>query len=60
MPASWATTATLTKAPEFAGALFQVASQFNLLEMVSPDVTPEHGVSGYAHDLTLGPPKRAC
>jgi hypothetical protein len=27
-----------------AGALFQVASQFNLLEMVSPDVTPEHGV----------------
>jgi hypothetical protein len=28
--------------------LFQVASQFNLLEMVGPSVTPEHGVSGYA------------
>src|ERR1700751_2313696 len=26
-----------------AGALFQVASQFNLLEMVSPSVTPEDG-----------------
>ena len=24
-----------------AGSLFQVASQFNLLEMVSPDITPE-------------------
>lgn len=32
--------------PENAGALFQVASQFNLLEMVSPAVTPEHGVTG--------------
>lgn len=32
---------------ENAGALFQVASQFNLLEMVSPDVTPEHGVTRY-------------
>ena len=29
------------------GALFQVASQFNLLEMPSPDVTPEDGVGGY-------------
>jgi hypothetical protein len=26
--------------PENAGALFQVASQFNLLEITSPDVTP--------------------
>ena len=25
--------------PEYAGALFQVASQFNLLEMTSPEVT---------------------
>lgn len=40
---------------ENAGALFQVASQFNLLEMVSPDVTPEHGVSRYQHDHTQGP-----
>lgn len=38
-----------------AGALFQVASQFNLLEMVSPSVTPEHGVGGYEHDHTQGP-----
>src|SRR5262245_19129827 len=27
-----------------AGSLFQVASQFNLLEMVAPSVTPEMGV----------------
>jgi hypothetical protein len=27
--------------PENAGALFQVASQFNLLEMAGPEVTPE-------------------
>jgi len=38
-----------------AGALFQVASQFNLLEMVSPEVTPERGVTRYAHDGTQGP-----
>jgi hypothetical protein len=41
--------------PEFACALFQVASQFNLLEMVGPNVRPEDGVSGYAHDATQGP-----
>ena len=41
--------------PEYAGALFQVASQFNMLEMVSEDVTPEHGVTGYEHDHTQGP-----
>jgi hypothetical protein len=40
---------------ENAGALFQVASQFNLLEMVSPEVTPEHGVTRYQHDRTQGP-----
>ena len=37
------------------GALFQVASQFNMLEMVGPNVTPEAGVTGYEHDLTQGP-----
>jgi hypothetical protein len=37
------------------GALFQVASQFNLLEMTSPTVTPEHGVTGYQDDHTQGP-----
>jgi hypothetical protein len=36
-------------------ALFQVASQFNLLEMVSPSVTPERGVGIYEHDPTQGP-----
>lgn len=40
---------------ENAGALFQVASQFNLLEMVGPHRTPEDGVTGYAHDRTQGP-----
>lgn len=41
--------------PENEGALFQVASQFNLLEMISPSVTPEMGVGCYEHDLTQGP-----
>lgn len=41
--------------PENSGAVFQVASQFNLLEMVSPEVTPEHGVTRYQHDHTQGP-----
>lgn len=38
-----------------AGALFQVASQFNLLEMVGPDVAPEQGVTRYQFDGTQGP-----
>lgn len=38
-----------------ARALFQVASQFNLLEMVSPNRTPEQGVGIYDFDLTQGP-----
>jgi hypothetical protein len=37
------------------GAVFQVASQFNTLEMVSPSVTPEAGIDGYEHDRTQGP-----
>lgn len=41
--------------PENAGALFQVASQFNLLEMMSPAITPEHGVARYERDPTQGP-----
>ena len=45
----------LHQSPEYAGALFQVASQFNLLEMVGPGVTPEDGVTRYAHDRTQGP-----
>lgn len=38
-----------------ANSLFQVASQFNLLEMVSPSVTPERGVGIYENDHTQGP-----
>jgi hypothetical protein len=45
----------LHRAPEYAGALFQVASQFNLLEMIGPDVTPEDGVTRYERDRTQGP-----
>lgn len=45
----------LHQAPELVGALFQVASQFNLLEMTGPGVTPENGVARYAGDLTQGP-----
>ncbi len=41
--------------PQYAGALFQVASQFNLLEMVGPSVTPEQGVTRYQGDPTQGP-----
>jgi hypothetical protein len=41
--------------PTNAGALFQVASQFNTLEMVGPSVSPEQGIDRYEHDLTQGP-----
>ena len=36
-------------------SLFQVASQFNLLEMAAPTVIPERGVDIYEHDHTQGP-----
>lgn len=38
-----------------AGSMLQAASQFNLLEMVGPSVTPEQGVGIYEYDLTQGP-----
>lgn len=41
--------------PANAGAVFQVASQFNLLEMIGPQVGPEEGIARYAEDLTQGP-----
>lgn len=41
--------------PKHDGAVFQVASQFNMLEMVSPSVMPEHGVTRYQTDRTQGP-----
>ena len=37
------------------GAIIQAASQFNLLEMVGPHISPEQGVGMYEHDLTQGP-----
>lgn len=45
----------LIRSPENAGAVFQVASQFNMLEMTGPEVTPEDGVTRYAWDNTQGP-----
>lgn len=41
--------------PEFEGAVFQVASQTNCLEMIDQDVRPEDGVTRYANDGTQGP-----
>lgn len=41
--------------PSNAQAVFQVASQFNCLEMVGPDVRPEDGVTRYVFDRTQGP-----
>lgn len=41
--------------PQNEGATFQVASQFNFLEMPNPDITPQHGVDGYLYDNTQGP-----
>jgi len=45
----------LHHAPEQAGALVQVASQFNLLEMTGPNVCPEDGITRYQFDPTQGP-----
>jgi hypothetical protein len=47
--------AALHAAPAFEGALFQVASQFNVLEMTGPTICPEDGVTRYAGDHTQGP-----
>ena len=46
---------TLHQDPNNRNAIFQVASQCNLLEMVGPSVTPESGVTGYYYDKTQGP-----
>ncbi|MGH1416391.1 MAG: hypothetical protein ACRBB0_23075 [Pelagimonas sp.] len=45
----------LHRVPANAGAFFQVASQFNLLEMIYPSYCPEDGVTLYQDDLTQGP-----
>ena len=47
--------ASLHRDPANAGASFQVASQFNLLEMTSPNVTPDQGIGIYSGDPTQGP-----
>ena len=41
-------------------ALFQVASQFNLLEMVGANVTPDMGIERYEDDHTQGPICAIC
>jgi len=41
--------------PKNAGSVFQVASQFNCLEMVEPGVRPEDGITRYHSDPTQGP-----
>lgn len=46
--------------PEHAGTLFQVASQFNLLEMMHPSVPPERGIDIYERDRTQGPACAMC
>lgn len=43
------------KNPQNQGAFFQATSQFNLLEMVGPSVSPERGIGIYEHDRTQGP-----
>ncbi len=47
--------ANLIANPINAGAVFQAASQFNCLEMVSPRVSPKDGVTRYQWDHTQGP-----
>ena len=44
-----------TSTIDYGGAVFQAASQFNALEMVSPDVKPSHGIRIYDGDPTQGP-----
>ena len=46
---------SLHQDPMHRSSVFQVASQFNCLEMASPSVTPEAGVGIYDQDPTQGP-----
>ncbi|SFV69801.1 PMID: 11759840 [hydrothermal vent metagenome] len=46
--------------PNNAKALFQVASQFNLLEMLGANITPEMGIEQYENDHTQGPICAIC
>ena len=47
--------AALHQAAEASESLIQVASQFNLLEMIAPEIAPEDGITGYSADRTQGP-----
>lgn len=42
-------------ASEYPGSVSMVASQFNCLEFVNPNVVPEDGVTNYIYDHTQGP-----
>ena len=42
--------------PANAQALFQVASQFNTLEMTGPSVTPEDGIDAAAAEIRANAP----
>eukprot|EP01062_Namystynia_karyoxenos_P074354 TRINITY_DN71247_c0_g1_i1.p1 TRINITY_DN71247_c0_g1~~TRINITY_DN71247_c0_g1_i1.p1 ORF type:complete len:471 (+),score=103.99 TRINITY_DN71247_c0_g1_i1:93-1415(+) len=54
-PTSSGDVAQWHRTPQCDGACFQVASQFNCLEMPDPDVVPEDGVTDYVDDMTQGP-----
>ena len=41
--------------PSYSGSIFQVASQFNALEMLTPTQTPQQGISIYWNDKSQGP-----
>ncbi len=51
---------SLHQAPQNKAAVFQVASQFNCLEMAAPHLTPEDGVGIYQYDRTQGPACSIC
>lgn len=51
---------SLHQDPENVNAVFQVASQFNCLEMAAPHMVPEDGVGIYQNDWTQGPACCIC
>jgi len=51
---------SLHQDPLNTNAVFQVASQFNCLEMAAPHIVPEDGVGIYQNDFTQGPACCIC
>lgn len=51
---------SLHQDPANKNSVFQVASQFNCLEMAAPHLTPEAGVGIYQNDFTQGPACCVC